>query len=169
MKRSGMTNTLRLAVCALLGLIGCSTPDITNTIVSEVERASRIRYVAEESDYWQSARETEEIWQGDCEDYAIYLQDRLAKRGVKTELVFGKVKKIDTRYHAWVEMNTNGNRYVLDATTNLIIANPRHSYRNESYLFRDKLKAFKERANSFFDVQHPSHTVAQDGRQGVTP
>ena len=142
-----MINLKTLCLIGLLGLTGCTTPDITNTIVNEVERASRIRYVADkENDYWQSARETEEVWQGDCEDYAIYLQDRLAKKGIKTDLVIGKVKKIDTRYHAWVEMNTNGNRYVLDATANMIMANPRHFYRNESYLFKDKLKAFKERA-----------------------
>jgi len=142
-----------LGLIGLLGLTGCST-GITNTIANEVERASRIRYVADENDYWQSARETEEIWQGDCEDYAIYLQDRLAKRGVKTELVFGKVKKIDNNYHAWVEMNTNGCRYVLDVVVGVIIANPRHSYFDESYLFQDKLKAFTERANSVISLTH---------------
>ena len=131
----------------LLGLVGCSTPCITNTIINEVERTSRIRYVPDrENDYWQSARETEVVWQGDCEDYAIYLRDRLAKKGVKTDLVFGKVNNTDAGYHAWVEMNTKGNRYVLDATKNKIIVNPTRYFNcNESCVFKDKIKAFKER------------------------
>jgi len=85
---------------------------------------------------------------------------------VKTELVFGKVKKIDNNYHAWVEMNTNGCRYVLDVVVGVIIANPRHSYFDESYLFQDKLKAFKERANTNSDKPKEAGN-ADHGSTGV--
>ena len=56
---------------------------------------------------------------GDCEDQAIYLQYILYKRGVFLEVVFGKFRKQDPTYHAWVECRLGNARFILDPTNHV--------------------------------------------------
>lgn len=85
------------------------------------ERAVRIAYRSEEGDYWQSPSETVRRGEGDCEDKALYLHDLLTGHGYAPQVVFGVEDALQSDgMHAWVELEVNGQRYVLDPTNGFV-------------------------------------------------
>ncbi len=112
--------TTVLAAWALLQSV--SPPeDNVSPILSSFEQVARITYEPDQDDYWQSPRETLLRGEGDCEDKALLLQHILRLQGWDPDIVFG-VQDWETseRMHAWVELELEGECYVLDPTQGFI-------------------------------------------------
>lgn len=92
------------------------------TLIRCFEQVASIRYQRDqETDYWQSPRETAQLGRGDCEDKALYLQALLREQGIETELVFGvEDRSSSQRMHAWLETDINGQRYILDPSNGFV-------------------------------------------------
>jgi len=111
----------RLFVILALVLSGCTTQRMGISqmclAVHSFDKAKAITYKEEKiGDYWQTPNETIQYKTGDCEDKTIYLQRLLTDRGIKSRIVFGKGKPTDAQFHAWNEVEINGEIYILDAT-----------------------------------------------------
>jgi len=67
-----------------------------------------------ERDVWQTALETQNLGQGDCEDSSIMLVDWLTARGFQARVALGHYG--DMGGHAWVVVRLDGVDYLLEAT-----------------------------------------------------
>lgn len=68
----------------------------------------------DDSDAWQTARETQALGQGDCEDSAILLADWLLARGFEARICIGRFA--ERGGHAWVVVRLEGAMYLLEST-----------------------------------------------------
>jgi hypothetical protein len=100
---------------------------ISMSILEECfDTARRFNYVNDSFDnkkgydYWQNSLETQTTLSGDCEDKAIYLQERLKNYQIHSELVDGKYDSTDISNHLWLEINSNDTTYLIDATNTQI-------------------------------------------------
>jgi hypothetical protein len=84
--------------------------------------ASRLTYIPDElgKDTWQTPAETQARQAGDCEDIAIYLQDRLQTRGVASEVVFGLQSSLAEHGHCWLEYQKQGEVYIVESRSCVI-------------------------------------------------
>lgn len=79
-----------------------------------------IRYVPDtadgnqDNDAWQTARETQMLGTGDCEDSSIYLADWLIARGFEARVCVGRCA--ERGGHAWVIVRLNAKCYLLEST-----------------------------------------------------
>jgi hypothetical protein len=69
----------------------------------------------EHDDAWQTARETRELRQGDCEDSAILLADWLLTRGFQARVAIGRYDAKKSA-HAWVTVRVDGSEFLLEST-----------------------------------------------------
>jgi predicted transglutaminase-like cysteine proteinase len=65
---------------------------------------------------WQTARETERLGRGDCEDSAILLTEWLLARGFEARVAAGFVTGPGGGGHAWVVVRLDGTEYLLEPT-----------------------------------------------------
>lgn len=65
------------------------------------------KYVGEMPDYWQSAEETMNLRQGDCEDFAILAQAILGRLGINSQIAIVKFKGLN-QSHAICIWQENG-------------------------------------------------------------
>jgi len=86
-------------------------------------RACEIKYAYDTieygGEYWQTPEETEKKRKGDCEDKSIYLYHLLKKEGIKSQVIFGYIRKSDIEDgmgHAWIEYKEKNTTYILDPT-----------------------------------------------------
>jgi len=64
---------------------------------------------------WKTPEEVERTFTGDCKDKALWLFSRLRASGAPAlELVIGKRRLSDTKFHAWVVAFHDGRIYLLD-------------------------------------------------------
>jgi predicted transglutaminase-like cysteine proteinase len=68
----------------------------------------------DDHDAWQTARETQALGRGDCEDSAILLADWLLARGFEARVALGRYA--ERGGHAWVVVRLEGEEYLLEAT-----------------------------------------------------
>lgn len=68
----------------------------------------------DDNDAWQTARETQVLGQGDCEDTAILLADWLLVRGFEARVALGRYA--ERGGHAWVVVRLEGQTYLLEST-----------------------------------------------------
>ena len=118
-------------VILLCGVGGCLPPEnlqtenpspqlqpviVPNDMIACLIDASGIKYVPDPpgTDYWQSPQETQEKNQGDCEDLCIYLQDRLRRKGIHVEVVFGMKTALAKNGHGWCEYEQDGELYIIE-------------------------------------------------------
>jgi len=130
---------------SLLALSGCTTIEIGNNVTNALDKATRIPYESDTKDYFQTPRETKAIFQGDCEDKAIYLHELLTKRGYSPRFVAGLYDNSELSGHAWIELNINSNRYVLDATSGNIHKNPTNHYFDRTVFFQKQINEYNQR------------------------
>lgn len=78
------------------------------TYVKDTNRQTKQR------DVWQTALETQNLGQGDCEDSAIMLVDWLLARGFQARVALGHFG--DMGGHAWVAVRLDGIDYLLEST-----------------------------------------------------
>ncbi len=81
--------------------------------------STNCRYVldtgTDDNDAWQTARETQVLGQGDCEDSAILLADWLLTRGFEARVALGRYA--ERGGHAWVVVRLDGEVYLLESTS----------------------------------------------------
>ncbi|QIF00758.1 transglutaminase domain-containing protein [Roseimicrobium sp. ORNL1] len=65
---------------------------------------------------WQTARETEKLGRGDCEDSAILLTDWLLARGFDARVALGLLLGPGGGGHAWVVVRLDNTEYLLEPT-----------------------------------------------------
>lgn len=65
---------------------------------------------------WQTARETEMLRHGDCEDSSILLADWLLSRGFEARVALGHYTGPGAGGHAWVVVRLDGEEYLLEPT-----------------------------------------------------
>jgi predicted transglutaminase-like cysteine proteinase len=65
---------------------------------------------------WQTARETEMLGRGDCEDSAILLTDWLLSRGFEARVALGLFLGPGGGGHAWVVVRLDNTEYLLEPT-----------------------------------------------------
>lgn len=65
-------------------------------------------------DCWQTAVETQNLQQGDCEDSSIFLADWLTARGFQVRVALGRYG--DMGGHAWCVVRLDGSDYLLEST-----------------------------------------------------
>ncbi len=68
----------------------------------------------DDNDAWQTARETQALGRGDCEDSAILLADWLIARGFEARVALGRFA--ERGGHAWVVVRLEGEEYLLEST-----------------------------------------------------
>ncbi|RBP47411.1 transglutaminase superfamily protein [Roseimicrobium gellanilyticum] len=68
----------------------------------------------DDNDAWQTARETQALGRGDCEDSAILLADWLLARGFEARVALGRYA--ERGGHAWVIVRLEGEEYLLEST-----------------------------------------------------
>lgn len=66
-------------------------------------------------DYWQNPDETDERLGGDCDDFAIWLVDHMAKSDC-TDLMRLVAGRVPSGNHLWVEVITEEGRFWIDPT-----------------------------------------------------
>lgn len=95
-----MNNLFNICVIAVVlfgGLIG--TTDTPENIGEYLK--SNIYYTADKNDHWQTAEETLQRGEGDCEDFSILAQYYLDKIGIKGQIVYyNMMKGKDWKAHA---------------------------------------------------------------------
>lgn len=73
-------------------------------------------YVLEPTSEWPSPALVEQRGWSDCKGKCLWLADRLLRLGYRdVTILIGKIPDLDTG-HAWVEMNFQGQSYILDGT-----------------------------------------------------
>ena len=87
----------------------------------QIEYASDLDEQGNLIDYWQTPFETRTRGKGDCEDFAFYLQDLLARRGIVSNVRFGMVSPMMPGGHAWNEIRIKGRDYIFDASNGIIV------------------------------------------------
>lgn len=60
---------------------------IIHSKVLERWMKDNLKYISEEKEYWKSPDETVEDGGGDCEDFAILVQDRLQQHNIKVKII----------------------------------------------------------------------------------
>jgi hypothetical protein len=68
----------------------------------------------DENDAWQTARETQTLGKGDCEDSSILLADWLMARDFQARVALGRYA--ERGGHAWVVVHLDGKDYLLEST-----------------------------------------------------
>lgn len=145
-----------LLLGAILSPVSCvSCSHTPNPILKSFNEVHNLEYKSEEpgEDYWQTPKETERLGKGDCEDFAYYLQDKLKKRGIKSEVKFGYGSLMDNSSgHAWVEYNLGKDTYVLDPTNGTIFRrdsiSPFLYFKLPERVFKKKMDEYKERLSN---------------------
>lgn len=86
-------------------------------------KAKQIKYLAEPrgEDYWQTPEETENLKTGDCEDFAIYLNNLWKKEGLQGRLILGIPRRRSDKRHAWNEIDWRNETYLVDAISSVFI------------------------------------------------
>jgi len=122
---SAIRSAIRWTPLCLCLLAPACTVTTRTKVASCMYLARRITYVADKvgHDYWQTPDETVRIDAGDCEDQAIYLHWLLQDEGIASEVIFGRgdTSRPLAGGHAWVECDIDGQQYLLDVSSNLMI------------------------------------------------
>jgi transglutaminase-like putative cysteine protease len=86
-------------------------------VADPLRSAQRLVYIAEPKgrDYQQLPDETEAMGGGDCEDLATWLAQRYWENGLNARIETGKFRTGDKDLHCWVELEYNGDIYVIDS------------------------------------------------------
>lgn len=137
-----------LALLVFATTLGCSQTQF----MDKFNEVSSIKYVheAKGEDYWQTPKETERLGTGDCEDKAFYLQDKLKKQGIESEVCFGLLVFTERESgHAWVEYKLGGRSYVVDPTNGTIFDRAEMSrmlyFKLPERIFKEQMDDYKER------------------------
>lgn len=90
-------------------------------IASSIRSAESLMYIPEPKgqDYQQLPAETELLRGGDCEDLATWLAHALWEHGANARIETGKSRPGDKDLHCWVELEYQGETYVLDSGARL--------------------------------------------------
>jgi hypothetical protein len=90
-------------------------------IADSIRSAQSLMYIPEPKgqDYQQLPAETELLHGGDCEDLATWLAHTLWEHGVNARIETGKSRLGDKDLHCWVELECQGETYVLDSGARL--------------------------------------------------
>lgn len=110
-------------------LAGCTLPEKTANKINEnwykkvyhpyVQTRRDIKYLAEPpcQDKWQTPYETKQLGTGDCEDFALYLENKWRKEKLTSRLVFGRSAKGVHDFHTWSNVYWGWKTWVVDSSS----------------------------------------------------